>query len=116
MGRVVKLCVLVVLGLVAASLQGYAAFWYLDYPGSFFSRAGLGCTAVVAVAEVFLLAMIIFKVDELQSGMVANPHSRLGRSLRGNAGHPPPPPETRAAWDGEWEDPSKAADKMRSDR
>ena len=115
MQRILKLCGLGVVGALLAGLQGYVAFWYLDYEGSFFSRIGLECSAVVAVAEIFLVAMVIAKVDELHSGMISNPHSRLGRSLRGDTEQAPPPP-SRSAWDGGWEEPGEATDKMKSDQ
>ena len=116
MSRLAKLLLLAPLGVAAAIGEGYGAFVYLGYgDGPFVSLTGLAFTVGAAVADVFLVALIVFKLDELHAGISANPHSRIGQTLRKDTGHPPPP-EARAAWDGQWEDPNQAAGKMGRDR
>jgi hypothetical protein len=114
--RAVKLFGWGVLAVAAAALQGYVAFWFFDLGGSFFSRAGFGCTAGVAIIEAIIAALAILKADELHGSLTSNPHSSLGQSLRSKGAPAPAPPPARSAWDGDWEHPSDAAGKMSSDR
>jgi hypothetical protein len=114
--RLVKLFGWGVLALGAAALQGYVAFWFFDLGGSFFSRAGFGCTAGVAIIEAVIAALAMLKADELHGSLTSNPHSPLGQALRSKGTPPPAVQPARSAWDGDWEHPSDAAGKMESER
>jgi hypothetical protein len=114
--RVVKLFGWGVLALGAAAAQGYVVFWFFELGGSFFSRAGFGCTAGVAIIEAVVAALAILKADELHGSLASNPHSALGQALRSKGTPPRAAPPARSAWDGDWEHPSEAPGKMGSDR
>lgn len=114
--RIGKQIGLAFVAVIAATAQGRLLFGFLGYAGDFVSLKGLGCSVAVALIEAVIVALAIIKADEMHSGMAANPHSRLGQSLRTGTGQPLAAPPTRAAWDGGWESPSTAADKMKADR
>jgi len=112
--RAVKFGLAIILASVAALFQGWAVFWIADYGGPFASRTGLACVGVPLLVELVVFIVAMRNLDQLHANAVANPHSLLGQSLRRDT--PPAPPPSRAAWDGGWEDPGKATDKMGSDR
>ncbi len=115
--RIGKWVVLIVLGAAAAVAQGLAVFWYMEPHGLFLGRAGLQCTAIPLLVEVVLLVVTMKNLDQLHASAISNPHSLFGQSLRDDTGKPAAsPPPTRSAWDGQFEDPAKAADKMASGR
>jgi hypothetical protein len=114
--RIVRLCGWGVLALGAAVLQGYVVFWYFDLGVSFLSRPGLGCIVGVVLVEAVVAALTILKADEMHGSLTSNPHSPLGQSLRSKGTPRPAPPAARSAWDGDWERPSEASDKMGSER
>lgn len=101
----------IALAVAALPLQGFLVF-SLWGKGNFLSPSGakftLGCLAVDLVIGV----VAAMHYERLHSGAVANPHSLIGQTLRRDAVQPPAPPPTREAWDGGWEDPDKASDKM----
>jgi stage V sporulation protein SpoVS len=109
----------VVIGIALAGvwvpLQGYLVFLWFGR-GQFLSQHGIECTVIPAFVELVILVTSAMHHERLKTSYIANPHSQLGASLRNDAPRPHVPPPTRTAWDGEWEDPSKASDKMRPGR
>lgn len=112
--RAGKLGLWFVLGALGALTQGFAVFWYFEPYGPFLGRGGLECTVIPLVIEVVVLVLSLKNLDHLHASAISNPHSLLGHSLRNDAARPPPP--ARSAWDGQWEDPTQAADKMGPER
>ncbi len=106
----------VVLAVAGATVAaGLLAFIGFGFQGSFFSAAGLECTGGALLGGVALCASFAIALDNLHSHKGADPHSPIGRSLRGHAPHSTDPP-IRQAWDGNFEDPSQAASKMKKGR
>jgi len=103
--------------LVAAAIvfQGFVVF-SVRGNGTFASQTGLECTVVPAFIEFVVFVVAAMQYERIHTGAVSNPHSLIGKTLRRDAGHAPEPPKAREAWDGEWEDPRRAAEKMRVDR
>ena len=112
--RVAKWGLLGALGALLAVGQGLAVFWYMEPSGPFLGRAGVQCTGIPLLVELVLLVVTIKNLDTVHANAISNPHSLIGQSLRPDARQSaaPPPQATRTAWDGSWEDPNHAADKM----
>lgn len=104
----------IALALVLIPAQGYMIF-LLRGGGLFLSQKGLECTMIPAFIEFALLVTSAMAYERIHASAASNPHSVIGSTLRKDAGQPPaaPPPPTRAAWDGGWEDPNQVSEKMK---
>ncbi len=111
----IKWWVLGALGVLWIPIQGYLVFLWFGH-GQFLSQSGIECTVIPVFVELVVAVTSAMHFDRIHSGAVANPHSPIGQKLLNGSGRPPAPPPTRAAWDGEWEDPVKAGERMRKDR
>jgi hypothetical protein len=105
---------LAVLVVAAIPTQGFIVFSFLGQ-GSFFGRSGLVCTVSPIFVELVVLVVAAMHFERIHSSSVANPHSLIGQALRKETTDPRQP-SVRAAWDGGWEQPADAAEKMRADR
>lgn len=105
--------------LVFAPLQGWLAYLYVQPKGPFLGVAGVKCTLGAMAVDLVLLVVTMRNLDQLHAVTTSNPHSLIGQGLRARDDAAPAPPAkatTQDAWNGRWEDPDRAADRMRGGR